>query len=76
MDSTNTDKPSYDESNVSLSKEEEEEKDNIVKLSGFNFSKSPGKSSSTGLSFQPSAMDDDDEFFINDDNDDDHDSAL
>ena len=59
----------YEESNVSLSKEEEKEKDNIVKLSGFNFSKSPGKSSSTGLSFQPSAMDDDEEFFINDDND-------
>ena len=56
---------------VTLSKEEQDEKDNIVKLSGFSFSKSPNegkKSVPRGMSFQPSLMDDDiEDFVINDD---------
>ena len=57
-----------DEEDDILTKEDEEAKDNIVKLSGFNFTKSPKKQVkspskkklSRGMSFQTNPMEDDD----------------
>ena len=58
------------EEEAALTQEEEAEKDNIVKLASYNFSRSPSeqpqrspnkKKLSRGMSFQPSVMEEDDD---------------